>query len=144
MTYYETLDDLPLYSWDKFISQNNDNWFLVGFDGRQPIVKDEKLIELAIQLKKFGYKIPEINTYEGDVEEINNIINGLDGLVTQINIMNDDLKTEATTSNLTKELISVSIGLELGYRIDPKVTSVREWLEMINLLKEKSERLKNN
>ncbi len=203
MKYYETLDDCPLYNWDKFISQDNDNWFLVGFDGRQPIVKDEKLIELAIklkdeyfsiaggdmfekkliksakrdylilkydtikhilelmmnesvidnseiryfciqQLKKFGYKIPEINTYEGDVEEINNIINGLDGLVTQINIMNDDLKTETSKSNLNKELILVSMGLELGYRIDPKVTSVSEWLEMINLLKEKNERLKNN
>jgi hypothetical protein len=202
MTIYESLDDLPLYCWDKYMTQDNDNWLINGFDGRQSIIKDDKLTETATrlkdeyfsiaggdmfvsklqkgakrdylilkydtiknllellmhdavinnaetrlfciqQLRKFGITIPEINSYEGDVEAINGAISSMDGIVTQINILNDDLKRDEVKSNLNKELILVSIGLELGYRIDPKVTSVSEWLEMINLLKEKNEKLKD-
>jgi hypothetical protein len=202
MTIYESLDDTPLYCWDKYMTQDNDNWLIHGFDGRQPIVKDEKLTETAIrlkdeyfaiaggdmfvsklqkgakrdylmlkydtiknllellmhdavindaetrlfciqQLRKFGITIPEINDYEGDVEAINGAINSLDGIVTQIHIINDDLKREEVKSNLNKELILVSMGLELGYRLDSKAISVSEWLEYVNLLKEKNEKLKD-
>jgi hypothetical protein len=67
----------------------------------------------------------------------------MDGIVTQINILNDDLKREDVKSNLNKELILVSMGLELGYRLDAKAISVREWLEYVSLLKEKNEKLKD-
>lgn len=198
---YETLEELPLFSWDKFMTTEDNNWFIVGYNGKQEKVEDVVLEDLAVklkdeyfllaggdmfsqklqkhakrdylmlkyetikkiielmtnpstvnnmeirffciqQLKKFRFNIPEINTIEGDVEEINGVISQMDGIVTQINIMNDDLKTETSKHNLTKELVLVSLGLELGFRIDPKVTTVLEWLEMIDLLKEKNEKLK--
>ena len=87
--------------------------------------------------KLFRFNIPEINTQDGDIEEINNVISQTDGIITQINILTDELKSDGSKGNLIKELILVSKGLELGYRIDPKVTTVSEWLEMIELLKEK-------
>lgn len=203
MTYYETLDELPLFCWDKFMQTEDNNWFIVGYNGKQEKVQNEILTELAIklkddyfaksggdifakklqkyakrdylmlkyetiksiielmtneatidnmeirffciqQLKKFRFNIPEINTQDGDIEEINNVIAQTEGIITQINILTDELKTEGVKGNLTKELLLVSMGLELNYRIDPKVTTVSEWLEMINLLQEKNDRMKNN
>jgi len=203
LKFYDSLDDIPLFSWDKFMTQDNDNWLIQGFDGRQPIVKDDKLTEIAIklkdeyfdiaggdmfvqklqkgakrdylllkydtikhllelfmndavinnaetrlfciqQLRKFGYDLPEINDYEGDVIANNGVISSMDGIITQIHIINDDLKRETAKSNLNKELILVSMGLELGYRLNAKAISVTEWLEYVNLLKEKNERLKND
>jgi len=72
------------------------------------------------------------------------VISSMDGIITQIHIIDDDLKRETAKSNLNKELILVSMGLELGYRLDAKAISVTEWLEYVNLLKEKTERLKND
>jgi len=97
-----------------------------------------------LHIRKFGITIPEINDYEGDVIAINEAISSMDGIVTQINIINDDLKREETKSNLNKELILVSMGLELGYKLDAKSISVSEWLEYVNLLKEKNDKLKDN
>lgn len=190
---YESLDDLPLYNWDKYMSTEDNTWFVID---KQVKVENAILEELAIklkddyfakaggdmfakklqkyakrdylmlkyetiksiielmtneatidnmeirafciqQLKKFRFNIPEINTQDGDIEEINNVISQTDGIITQINILTDELKGDGAKGNLIKELILVSKGLELGYRIDPKVTTVSEWLEMIELLKEK-------
>lgn len=198
MTIYETLDDCPLYNWDKFMTQDNDNWLIQGFDGRQPIVKDDKLTEIAIklkdeyfviaggdmfvqklqkgakrdylllkydtikhllellmndavinnaetrlfciqQLRKFGYNLPEINDYEGDVIAINGVISSMDGIITQIHIIDDDLKRENAKSNLNKELILVSMGLNLSYSLDSKKITVGQWLEYISILKQKNE-----
>jgi len=71
------------------------------------------------------------------------VISSMDGIITQIHIIDDDLKRETAKSNLNKELILVSMGLELGFRLDAKAISVTEWLEYVNLLKEKTERLKD-
>ena len=193
MNYYETLDELPLYNWDKFMQTEDNTWFLID---KKSKVDSATLNELAIklkddyfakaggdmfakklqkyakrdylllkyetiksivelmtnestidnmeirffciqQLKKFRFNIPEINTQEGDIEEINNVISQTDGIITQINILTDELKSDGSKGSLIKEMILVSKGLDLGYRIDPKVTTVSEWLEMIELLKEK-------
>ena len=190
---YESLDDLPLYNWDKFMQTEDNTWFLID---KKSKVDSATLNELAIklkddyfakaggdmfakklqkyakrdylllkyetiksivelmtnestidnmeirffciqQLKKFRFNIPEINTQEGDIEEINNVISQTDGIITQINILTDELKSDGSKGSLIKEMILVSKGLDLGYRIDPKVTTVSEWLEMIELLKEK-------
>jgi hypothetical protein len=202
MKIYESLDDIPLYSWNKFMETDDNNWFLIDYNGKQEKIIDKNLEKIAIelkdlyfqlaggdmfvsklqkgakrdylilkydtvkqllellmnenvinnaemrlfciqQLKKFGFSIPEINDYEGDIEAINGAINSLDGIITQINIINDDLKREGVKINLNKELILVSMGLELGYRLDAKAISVSEWLEYVNLLKDKNENLKD-
>lgn len=201
MTFYETLNDLPLHNWDRYMSTDDNNWFIVDYDGKQEKIKNDKLCELATifkdeyfgrvggysfesrlkkhakrdylvlkydtvktlielmtdpatcsnmeirffciqSLKKFRFTIPEINTVEGDIQEVNRIIGEMEGIITHIEMLNDELKSEPIKgSSLSKELIMVSVGLELGYKIDSKETSVNEWLDMIDMLKEKNERL---
>ena len=41
MKIYQSIDELPLYNFDRFLATQNDNWFIDGFDGRQKIVKIE-------------------------------------------------------------------------------------------------------
>jgi len=41
--YYDTIDTLPLYNFDKYRTTTDLNWFVVGFDGRQ---KKERLEHL--------------------------------------------------------------------------------------------------
>jgi len=41
--YYDSIDTLPLYNFDKYRTTTDLNWFVVGFDGRQTKLKAEIL-----------------------------------------------------------------------------------------------------
>jgi len=41
--YYDSIDILPLYNWDKYKTTTDLNWFVVGFDGRQTKLRPEHL-----------------------------------------------------------------------------------------------------
>ena len=43
MKVYESIETLPLYNFDKYRTTTDLNWFVVGFDGRQPKIKSESL-----------------------------------------------------------------------------------------------------
>jgi len=49
--YYDSLETLPLYNWDKWITSKNDNWFIVGYDNRQKVIESQELKELAAKLE---------------------------------------------------------------------------------------------
>jgi len=41
--YYQSIETLPLYNFDKYRNTRDLNWFIVGYDGRQTKVKSEVL-----------------------------------------------------------------------------------------------------
>lgn len=45
LNYYSSIKDLILYNWEQYNKTNDYNWFLIGFDGRQPKIKSDLLKE---------------------------------------------------------------------------------------------------
>lgn len=91
-------------------------------------------------LKGFGYKMPEINTVGGDGFELQRIHNALQGILTQIAILELELKEDAVKerTNLNKQLLIMEMSLNLGRKINPKKTTVSEWIEMGKLIEERA------
>lgn len=204
--YYDSLEVLMLYNWEKYTTTRDNNWLIVGFNGRQPKISNDDLTALESKLQeeyfkavddrtftkklqkwakidnlrtrynviamlckrlwlgfgdcqmelrqkyieivnKFGFNMPLINTVEGDAEEIAIITNAMQNIKTQIEMLESEMKTEEVIqkSSLNKQTILVGLGLGLPYKINPKETSVSDWIEMCKLLEEKnSQQSKNN
>lgn len=94
-------------------------------------------------LKGFGYKMTEVNSIDGDFEELNRIELNLQQLLTQIGVLELELKDDAVKEkrSLEKQLLIMQLGLQFSYKLNAKEITVFEWLEMSEMLNEKS---KNN
>jgi hypothetical protein len=197
--YYDTIDVLPLYNFDKYRTTRDLDWFILGYDGRQKKTKSDKLKEIeslildeyfkaindtsfsnrmkklaeihTLQLKynivkslvnrmwlgfadndmetrllfvkelaRHGFKMQEINTKEGDAEELMRLNVGVDGIKTKIHLLEKELTKEdkIESSSLAKQLQIATIGLQYSYRLNPKEITVSEWIEITKLLEEKS------
>lgn len=44
--YYNSIDNLPLYNFDKYRNTKDLNWFIIGYDGRDKKVQNEQLQEI--------------------------------------------------------------------------------------------------
>jgi hypothetical protein len=92
------------------------------------------------QLSLHGFKMPEINTIDGDAEELIRLNLACEGLKTRIALidleLNKDAKKESVS--LAKQLQIVTLGLQYPYRLNPKEITVLEWIEITKLLEEKS------
>jgi predicted ATPase len=194
--YYESIKDLILWSWDRYLATKDNNFFIVGYDGRQPKIVNEKLakLEKTLQdeyfievndrdfnkkiekwmkidnlqtkytiinmildrmwigfpdsqmdvrasyinkLNKLGFKMPLINSVIGDAEEILRIREELKGIITQINIIKDELKTDAVVEHrsLNLQLKMMSKAMEFGFQLNSKELTVSEWIELCKELK---------
>jgi hypothetical protein len=194
--YYESIKELILWSWDRYLATKDNNFFIVGYDGRQPKIVNDKLTKLEKHLQdeyfievddrdfnkkiekwmkidnlqtkytvinmildrmwlgfpdsqmdvraayinklnKLGFKMPLINTVIGDAEEILRIREELKGIITQINIIKDELKTDAVveTRSLNLQLKMMSKAMEFGFQLNPKELTVAEWIELCKELK---------
>ena len=204
--YYDSIEVLPLYNWDRYTNTRDNNWLIINFNGRQPKIDNEELTALESKLQeeyfkavddrtfvkklqkwakidnlrtrynviamlcqrlwlgfgdmqmelrqqyieiinKFGFNMPLINTVEGDAEEIALITNSMQNIKTQIEMLESELKTDEKkqTYSLNKQMVLVSLGLGLAYKIDAKQTTVSEWVELCKLLEEKNaQQAKNN
>jgi len=204
--YYDSIEVLPLYNWDRYTTTRDNNWLIIDFNGRQPKIDNEELTALESKLQeeyfkavddrtfvkklqkwakidnlrtrynviamlcqrlwlgfgdmqmelrqnyieiinKFGFSMPLINTVEGDAEEIALITNSMQNIKTQIEMLESELKTDEKkqTYSLNKQMVLVSLGLGLSYKIDSKQTTVSEWIELCHLLEEKNaQQAKNN
>jgi hypothetical protein len=204
--YYDSIEVLPLYNWDRYTTTRDNNWLIVYFNGRQPKIDNEELTALESKLQeeyfkavddrtfvkklqkwakidnlrtrynviamlcqrlwlgfgnmqmelrqnyieiinKFGFNMPLINTVEGDAEEIALITQSMQNIKTQIEMLESELKTDEKkqTYSLNKQMVLVSLGLGLAYKIDAKQTTVSEWIELCHLLEEKNaQQSKNN
>lgn len=49
--YYNSIETLPLYNWDKYLSTKDLNWFIIGFDGRQTKVINDELKQLEAKIQ---------------------------------------------------------------------------------------------
>lgn len=194
--YYESIKELILWSWDRYLATKDNNFFIVGYDGRQPRVVNEKLANLEKKLQdeyfievddrdfnkkiekwmkidnlqtkytvvnmildrmwigfpdnqmdirgeyihklnKLGFKMPMINSVIGDAEEILRIREELKGIITQIKIIKDELKTDAVVEHrsLNLQLKMMSKAMEFGFQLNPKELTVSEWIELCKELK---------
>ena len=197
--YYDSIEVLPLYNWDRYTTTRDNNWLIIDFNGRQPKIDNEELTALEGKLQeeyfkavddrtfvkklqkwakidnlrtrynviamlcqrlwlgfgdmqmelrqnyieiinKFGFNMPLINTVEGDAEEIALITQSMQNIKTQIEMLESELKTDEKkqTYSLNKQMVLVSLGLGLAYKIDAKQTTVSEWVELCKLLEEKN------
>lgn len=197
--YYDSIEVLPLYNWDRYTTTRDNNWLIIDFNGRQPKIDNEELTALESKLQeeyfkavddrtfvkklqkwakidnlrtrynviamlcqrlwlgfgdmqmelrqnyieiinKFGFNMPLINTVEGDAEEIALITQSMQNIKTQIEMLESELKTDEKkqTYSLNKQMVLVSLGLGLAYKIDAKQTTVSEWVELCKLLEEKN------
>ena len=197
--YYDSIEVLPLYNWDRYTTTRDNNWLIIDFNGRQPKIDNDELTALESKLQeeyfkavddrtfvkklqkwakidnlrtrynviamlcqrlwlgfgdmqmelrqnyieiinKFGFTMPLINTVEGDAEEIALITNSMQNIKTQIEMLESELKTDEKkqTYSLNKQMVLVSLGLGLAYKIDAKQTTVSEWIELCKLLEEKN------
>lgn len=197
--YYDSIETLPLYNFDKYRSTKDLNWFIIGYDGRQKKVINAELsnIEKTIldqyfkaiddnsfinrlkkwgeietlktryfvvkslvnrlwlgfgdddmetrllmikELKRHGFSMPEINTLEGDREMLILINSGVEGIKTQIHLIEKELVVEGRKESydLNKQLRILEIGLGYNYRINSKQITVKEWISECKLLEEKS------
>ena len=197
--YYDSIEVLPLYNWDRYTTTRDNNWFIIDFNGRQPKTSTEELTALETKLQeeyfkavddrtfvkklykwgkidnlttryntiamivqrmsygftdnqmdlraeyinllnKFGFNIPLMNTEEGDMDEITNALHLAGNIKTQIEMLESELKSDEKkqTFSLNKQMVLVSLGLGLAYKIDAKQTSVSEWIELCKLLEEKN------
>jgi len=197
--YYDSLEVLPLYNWDRYTTTRDNNWLIIDFNGRQTKIDNEELTALEGKLQeeyfklvddrtfvkklqkwakidnlrtrynviamlcqrlwlgfgdmqmdlrqnyieiinKFGFDMPLINTVEGDAEEIAKITNAMQNIKTQIEMLESELKTDEKKQSysLNKQMVLVSLGLGLAYKINSKETTVSEWIELCKLLEEKN------
>lgn len=196
--YYNGIETLPLYNFDKYRTTLDLNWFRQDYDGRQTKLNPELLkpIEKIIldeyfkaiddrsftnrlqkmgeietlklkyylvkslinrmwlgfandqmetrllfikELTKHGFRMPEINTLDGDAVELQRLNTGCEGIKTRISLIEIELKKDekVVSTSLAKQLLIAQIGLQIN-RINPKEITVVEWIEMCKLLEEKS------
>lgn len=199
--YYDIIETLPLYNFDKYRSTKDLNWFIVGYDGRQKKVINAELstIEKTIldqyfkaiddnsfinrlkkwgeietlktkyfvvkslvfrmsigfendemnqrlifikELKRHGFSMPEINTLEGDKEYLLLINSGVEGIKTQIHLIEKELVIEGRkeSSSLIRQIQIVTIGLGYPHPLNPRTLTVAEWIELTKILEEKSKK----
>ncbi len=92
------------------------------------------------QLKLHGFKMNIIGTFQDDLIAVERINSQIQGIKTNIKIIEDEMKVEGTkeVSSLQKQLLTLEIGLGLKREINPKKITILEWVEMIDIIKEKA------
>ena len=146
--YYESIDTLWLYNFDQYMKTKNNNWFIVGFDGRQKIVENKYLVELEKRIQDEYFlaiddnsfkRMPLLNSPSGDLEECEKILHSISEIKTKIAIEKEKLQEDGKqeTKKLQSQLRIAEITLDLGYKIKENETTVLEWIEIGKLMIEK-------
>jgi len=198
---YEGIEDLILYNFDRYMATKDNNWFIIGYSGRETKIESEslKLIEETIleeyftaiddrgfknkiqtwakidnlvtkctivselinvismgfdlsvegqemrfkfikMLEAYRFKMPLMNSPHGDMLECERILNELQGIKTQIAILQNGLKEDSKQEKITlqRQLQIATIALSYPYRLNPKEITVAEWIEIGKLMEEKA------
>ena len=92
------------------------------------------------ELKRHGFTIPEINTLEGDREILLLINSGVEGIKTQIHLIENELvvKGRKESSSLIRQIKIITIGLGYPHPLNARTLTVAEWIELTKILEEKS------
>lgn len=111
--------------------------------GFQPDIKSqENRAALIEQIKNWGFKMPIMATPYEDAVRLKEIIEQLQGVKTQIRIIENEMKQEGAkaTTTLNKQILIVGMALQLAYKINPKETTISEWIEMCKLMEERAKK----
>ena len=144
--YFKALDDrslsIKLQKWakiDNLITKYNIvNHLLdrlsMGFADMQ---LDTRLLFVK-ELKKYGFKMSEVNSEEGDIEDIIRIREEAKGLKTKIKLIEMDLNEESKKESMSlyKQLQIATLSLGYSYKLNPKEITLREWIEICKMLEE--------
>ena len=188
---YTSIENLLLFNWDRYLATKDNNWFVIGYDGRQTKIQSEVLtnleatlqdeyfteiddndfrkklqkwakidnlstkynyvsqllktmflgfgnneMELRLQhinmLYKFGFKMSTVNTIDGDGVELTRIYQELQGVKTQIKILNDELKDDGVKEHrslsLQLKIMTKAFGFSVG--LNARELTVKEWIEL--------------
>lgn len=99
-------------------------------------------LELIKELEKWHYKIDKNKEVFTQIKKIKHRIKGIK---TQIEFLEIELKDndKEEAQSIEKQLILVSRGLELGYRLDAKEISLKYWVEMQKILEKETNEQRN-
>jgi hypothetical protein len=197
MKIFQSIDELPIYNFDRFLATQDNNWLLKNYDGRakridigtpeieimeqyynalqdrsfevklqkwakidnliakykavaeiifimyagfeNTILGQELRFALIQELKAWRYKMPEINSAVGDIENLNRISSELQGIKNQIAILQNELKDDGKKENISlyKQLAIIQMGLEIA-PINPRKVVVAQWIEYVKIMQEKA------
>jgi len=100
----------------------------------------EMRLQFVKQLKLHGFKMSEVNTPDGDVEDIIRIRQEVQGIKTKIKLLEGELKDDGRKESvsLQRQLQIATVGLSYPYRLNPKEISVAEWIEICKMLEEQN------
>jgi hypothetical protein len=110
----------------------------LGFGNEQMALR----AEFINKLNNFGYKVPLINSIDGDFEEITKVQQQNKGIITQIKILQDELKDDAVEDkrslSLQLRLMTKAFGFTVA--LNAKELTVKEHIELSRELKELSKK----
>jgi hypothetical protein len=147
--YYNALQDrnfeLKLQKWakiDNLIAKYKavaEIIFIMYAGFENTILGQELRFALIQELKAWRYKMPEINSVIGDIENLNRISSELQGIKNQIAILQNELKDDGKKENISlyKQLAIIQMGLEIA-PINPRKVVVAQWIEYVKIMQEKA------
>lgn len=148
MKYYSDIDSLPIYNWQKIL-KGEIEYCRIDISKGSP-EEDEKYVDLIKDdyYKAFGLGKDYLRLIELQKElaenQINWIISGDEFLRNAINRLEYEIKEllerPEEEGSMGESLINLSKWV--GYRIDVKQVSVREFYNMVNLFKKEAEAVK--
>lgn len=102
----------------------------------------EKRLLYIKELARHGFKMPELNTLEGDMNALIDLDTACEGIKTGIIIIENELKLNEQIEevSLERQLQIATIGLNYPHRLNPKEITVLDWIEICKLLDEKSKK----
>lgn len=188
---YTSIETLLLYNWDRYLATKDNNWFIIGYDGRQTKIQSQVLTQLEADLQdeyfkeindndftkklqkwakisnltvkynyvssvlqtmwlgfgdtemelrlkyvdmlaKWGFIMSKVNTIDGDSVELTRINQELQGVKTQIKILQDELQQDGVQENkslgLQLKIMTKALGFTVG--LNAKELTVKEWVEL--------------
>ena len=188
---YTSIETLLLYNWDRYLATKDNNWFIIGYDGRktkiqsvvltqlEATIQDEYVKEIndndftkklqkwakidnlttkynyissvlqtmwlgfadnemELRLKyvemlgKWGFTMSKVNTIDGDAVELTRINQELQGVKTQIKMLQDELQVDGVQENkslgLQLKIMTKALGFTVG--LNAKELTVKEWVEL--------------
>lgn len=89
------------------------------------------------ELKKWGFKFPELNSTQADKELIVEYRKSLEGINTQIALLAKEIKDDGQkeTKNLYAQIVIAKSALQ-GYEMNPRTMVLSEWIEICKQIQE--------
>jgi len=149
--YFKAIDDrsfsLKIQKWAKIDALKSkykivDSLLQFMWMGFGSSMKEQEQRFLIIkELKKWGFKFPELNSVEADKELIINFRKSLEGISTQIALLANELKDDGRkeAKNLYAQIVIAKSALP-NYEMNPRIMVLSEWIEICKMIHEISKK----